>query len=646
MSDNESGRVNICSRRAFLSASVAAPLLAARISGAVSAANEIKIASPNRQAQFQLQRGGAVGLSYRVTLRGRPVIETSRLGIVLDGVDLGRGAEIGSVETYRVREKYAWRGAHSVAFNHCNGARISVRSAEGQTSYTVEARAYDDGVAFRFIVPGEGGRSRVPEEASAFTLPPGSVVWFHDFHGHYEGVHLRKAIEEVKEGEWAAPPLTIKLPDGAGYASITEAALMNYAGMGLQAAGRRGFKAVLGHAHPVNHPFELRYGAGEAKRLSQPASIRGEIKTPWRVVMAGESLDALVNCDIVHNVSPPPDQTLFPDGVKTEWLKPGRAVWKYLDGGENTLESMKEFSALAGQLGFEHNVVEGFWRRWSEAEMRELVEHSARHRVGVWFWKHSRDLKDPKARREFFELCRRVGVVGAKIDFLDHEAKEVIDHYQTLLRAAAEHKLMIDFHGANKPAGEARTWPNEMTREGVFGLEHRRVESWAGINTTLPFTRLLAGHADYTPVHFGERRRETSWAHQIATAAIFTSPVLIYGAHPKSLLENPAAEIIKSIPSVWDETRVLPASEIGQLAAFARRQGERWFLAVLNGPEARRLRVPLSFLGAGRHRALLARDQPDNPAAVKVETSTAKRADHLEIALRAGGGFVGRFDRA
>jgi len=183
-----------------------------------------------------------------------------------------------------------------------------------------------------------------------------------------------------------------------------------------------------------------------------------------------------------------------------------------------------------------------------------------------------------------------VGVVGVKIDFLDHEAREVIDLYETLLREAARHELMVDFHGANKPTGQARTWPNELTREAVRGMEGRTTDR-AVHDATLPFTRYLAGPGDYTPVVLGDRRRETSWPHQIATAAIFTSPLLVYGANPKSLLENPAVELIKALPSTWDETIVLPGSSIGEVAAFARRKGDQWFVAVLNGPEARTLLV-------------------------------------------------------
>jgi alpha-glucosidase len=528
--------------------------------------------------------------------------------------------------------------------DHCNGARVSLRHAASKTNYTLEVRAFNDGAAFRYIVPGNS-KLRVPDEATVFTIPGGSSVWFHDFEGHYEGIHTKKEISEVKALEWAAPPVTFKLPNAAGYASLTEGALLNYAGMGFQADGQRGFKSVLGHALPVSHPFDLRYGALEAKRLAVPAAMSGTIITPWRVVMAGADLNTLVNCDIINNVSPPPDNKLFPAGLNTEWIKPGRAVWKYLDGGANTLEDMKEFSRLAGQLGFEYNLVEGFWQRWTESQMRELVDYSRQQKVGIWVWKHSQALRTIDDRRKFFQLCNDLGIVGAKIDFFDHEAKEIIDLYQAMLREAAEHKLMLEFHGANKPAGESRTWPNEMTREAIRGLEYRNTQTRSVHDTTLPFTRMLAGHADYSVMHFGERRRETSWTHQIASAAILTSPVLIYAAHPKNILANPAAELIKSIPSVWDETIALPPCEIGEVAAFARRAGSTWFLAIMNGPTGKSLRVPLSFLGRGEYQAMLVRDLPDEPAAVRIEETKMREEESLVIELRPGGGFVGRFTR-
>ena len=629
------------SRRDFLSAAVAVPILISGLGVSAAKAESLSIASPNGQIRFLLDVGSS--LSYRVTLNDRPVIEGSRLGIVIDGVELGTEARIKKLERYRAEERYAWRGVHAEAINRFRGARI--HTAHPKTNFTIDVRVFDDGVAFRFLVPGNGS-ARVPDESTTFTLPPNTTSWSHDFYGHYEGTHQRKSVDDVKDGEWAAPPVTFELANRVGYAAITEAALIAYPGMGLRADGNRGFHAVLGHALPVSHPYELRYSKADIERLSKPSAITGDIQTPWRVVLVSADLNGLVNSDIVHNLSLSPDPKLFPEGFATSWLRPGRAVWKYLDGGENTLDGMKEFSRLAGDLGFEHNIVEGFWRRWTEDQMRELVDYSSRFKVGIWFWEHSRNLKTDETRQAFFERLNRVGVVGAKIDFFDHEAKEVIDQYQALLRSAAEYKIMLEFHGSNKPTGEPRTWPNEMTRESIRGMEYRSMSERAAHNTTLPFTRFLSGHADYTPVHFGERRRETSWAHQIATAAVFTSPLMIYGAHPKNILDNPAVELIKSIPSTWDETVVLQPSRIGELAVFARRKGDVWFLAILNGSNARALQIPLTFLGRGRYEAMLVRDKLDDAAAVNVETSSLTRKESLNVDMRAGGGFIARLSPA
>jgi alpha-glucosidase len=629
-------------RRDFLATAIAAPFVLSALRNVKAAGEIITFKSPNSTLQFVLLTTGPQ-LRYRITRAERSVIDLSQLAFVVNGIDLCRDSTINKIERYRIHEEYPTRGVHSRAENLCLGARIWIRHAASNSDCLMEVRVFNDGVGFRFTTTSEG--QNTPDEATCFTIPPGSTVWFHDFEGHYEGIHQMKAIADVKEGEWAAPPLTIKLANRNGYAAISEAALSNYPGMGLRSNGQRGFTTVLGHALPVSHPFDLRFGKDEAKRLSRPAAIEGTITTPWRVIMIGSDLNTLVNCEIIDSLSPAPDKTIFPQGLKTDWIKPGRAVWRYLDGGENTFEGIKEFSRLAGQLGFEYNVVEGLWQRWTEAQIRELVDYSNQQHVKLWFWKHRRNLGTAREREDFFSLLSRLGVAGAKIDFFDHEAKEIIDLYQALLRSAAEHKIMVEFHGANKPAGESRTWPNELTREAVRGLEYRSMSLRSAHNTTLPFTRFLAGHADYTPVHFGERRRETSWAHQIAGAIVFTSPLMIYGAHPQHILDNPAAELIKSIPSVWDETIVLPPSEIGELAAFARRSGGVWFVGVMNGLSGKTIRVPPGFLGAGKYEATLVRDQMDEAAAVKLESLAISRPDALTIRMRAGGGFVARFIR-
>jgi alpha-glucosidase len=612
--------------------------------GSASLGAEIQVASPDGAVRCAVSFDQPDPI-LQATFRGAPVTERSPLFLSLDGVAITRGTRLEKLEEYQVDEAYATRGVHSRAVHRARGARIALTHEGSNTPFILDVRAANDGVAFRFVVPGDE-KPRAPDESTTFTLPAGTAVWSHDLRGHYEAQHDQSDVADMPAGRWAAPPVTFRLPGGAGYGSITEAALLHYSGMALQSDGRRGFELRLGHKHPASYPFTLRYGEAEANRLSEPAAIRGTITTPWRVMLVAADLSALVNADLITSLCPPPDPALFPQGIDTPWIKPGRAVWEYLDGRKSTLEESREYSRMAGALGFEYNVLEGFWRRFSDSELQGLASECKTRGVGLWLWRHGKELRDPETRREFFQKCQDLGVAGVKLDFFDHEAKEVIDFYQTLLRECAEHRLMVNFHGSNKPTGEVRTWPNELTREAVRGMESKALKERARHDATLPFTRFLAGHADYTPVHFGERRGDTTAAHQIATAAVFTSPLLTFAASPRALLAHPAMGLIKSIPATWDETIVLPPSEIGSLAIFARRSGTTWFLAVVNGPQAQTITVPLTFLGPGGYQALAAGDRKDDPAGVDLQEAKLNRSATLTIELGAGGGYLGKFSAA
>ena len=612
---------------------------------------QVQVVSPDGNVKLTILPN-AERLSFTVTHGNTVVIDPSTIVMNLDGYDLSTGVVLGNVECYEIDETYPWHGAHNTAVNQCNGAKISLQHDLSFTDYVLEVRVFNDGAAFRHVIAGDEGASRVPDEYTTFVIPAGSTVWYHDLGGHYEAAYKKNDISDVPAGQWAGPPVTFKLPPSSsvedrkgGYGSITEANLVDYAGMALEADGRRGLLTGLGHRQPLNYPYELRYGREEAKRLGKPAPVIGTITTPWRVVMVGRDLNTLVNSTIVPNLCPPPDQQYFPDGIKTSWVKPGRAVWRYLDGGDRSFEGMKEFSRMAGQLGYEYHILEGFWSRWSDEQIKEIVEYSNQQGVRLLFWKHSNQLGTPEQREEFFTRLHSLGVAGAKIDFLDHEAKEVIDHYEALLKKAAENQMVVDFHGANKPTGRERTWPNELVREAVRGMESSLLRERSRHETILPFARYLAGPADYTTMHFGDRRQDTTWTHQIASLAIFASPLLTVAAHPQTILDNPAVDVIKSIPAVWDETIVLPESAIGELAIFARRTGRTLFLAVMCGPEAKTIQVPLSFLGEDQYNASLVCDNKENDAAVVMKNSTARRGDTLTIEMSSGGGFVGRFSK-
>jgi len=300
---------------------------------------------------------------------------------------------------------------------------------------------------------------------------------------------------------------------------------------------------------------------------------------------------------------------------------------------------------MAAQLGFQYNVIESYWSRWSDAEITNLVAYANQEGVKLLVWKHARMLRTPEAREQFFKKLHELGVAGAKIDFFDNEHKEIVDLYQAILENAAKYHLVVNFHGCDKPTGLMRTWPNEITREAVRGMESGRLQDRATHETTLPFTRMLAGPADYDVVFFGPRKQNTTWAHQIATAAIFSQPMLTYAANPSNILANAGADLIKSIPAVWDETMVLPPSEIGKLAVYARRSGDTWFLSVIDGVEAQTIQVPLAFLGTGGYQSVLIRDSGEGADAEQVERASARREDTLTINLRSGGGFIGRFTK-
>jgi alpha-glucosidase len=605
---------------------------------------EVRVTSPDGKVAFTLLPNPE-RLTYAVTLDGVPVIQASPIVMKLDGYDLSTGVVFKSEEHTEAKETYPWYGAKSTAVSEYQGAAIAITNDLTSVDYVLEIRAFNDGVAYRQVVPGSETASRVPDEYSAFTIPEGSTVWYGGVaDGHYETNYLKKDIADVQAGEWAGPPLTFKLPQNAGYGAITEANLADYSGMALESEGQRRWIIGLGHRQPLNYPFELRYGREEARRLGTPAAITGTITTPWRVIMIGRDLNTLVNSTILPNLCPPPDPRLFPDGIKTSWIKPGRAVWRYLDGGPGGVDGVNEFSRLAGQLGFEHQVVEGFWSQWTPAERREVADFSRQQNVELFFWKHRNQLGTPESQDAFFKLLTDSGVSGAKIDFFDHEAKEVIDLYESLLRKAAEHHIMLVFHGANKPTGRQRTWPNEVVREAVRGMESTAMTERALHQTILPYTRYLAGPADYTTMLFNDRRRDTTVAHQIATMVVLASPLLTIAANPTNLLASPAVDVIRQIPSTWDETIVLPGSEIGEAAVFARRSGRRWFLAVMSGPASRTIPVTLSFLGSGSHTATVVRDDAPDGSTIKVQTATYRSTDTIPLDLRAGGGFVVAFD--
>jgi len=616
------------------------------LSQTAQGAGEVVVTSPNGEVSMTIGVNGQGQLNYELTRQGRMVVEPSALGLTIDGVRLGRGVTLGNPTRQSKDEIYATRGVHSIARNHYNGVAIPVTHDKSGATFVLEARVFDDGAGFRYVAE-RSGLHQVSGEDTVFQIPADSAIWFQTNVANYEEIHKRLALADVPADTFMGPPVVAELP-GGGYAALTEAALFNYSGMTIRAPGDAG------------KPLE---GVFQDDRTWE---LEGTIKSPWRVIMVSPDLNGLVNCDIIANLNEPP----APELANADWIRPGRGFWHWWSGQMGNWDSVafdRQFQWVdyAAQFGFECYLVDAGWEHtWAEpgkgkwALLKELTTYADERSVGIVVWKRWKTgrtegidmegLDDPESRREFLRRCKAAGAVGIKIDYMDSESKEMIDFYTGVLKDAAQAHLMVDFHGANKPTGESRTYPHEVTREGIRGLEYNK---WSALPpqhyASLPFTRLLAGHADFTPCTFNvDMLKGTTFALQLATAVCYTSPVMFYADKPELYLKSPAVDMIKAIPSVWDETRVLAGSAIGDLAVMARRRGDTWFVGIINGGRQRSYELNLAFLADGPYASVRLADDSERPDNLIRTEATVQASSSLTVDMNAGGGFVAMFKPA
>ncbi len=589
------------------------------------------------------------GLLWSLSRESSPLIAPSPLGLRIDGTDFGQEDTLGEPTTRTIRETYPWRGIKGSATNHCRSYSIPITTPSGIT-WLLETKVFNDGFAYRYRVPGKGSRI-LHSERSSWTLPEGTTLWFQTDTRNYEGNYHSAPTEKIPlttgadqaQATFLGAPATAELPDGS-FLLVTEANLKNYSGLSLKPTGTSRLQVAF---EDDPHGFQL----------------DDEILSPWRVTVAVTNLNNLVNTDVIRNLADPPNPDLFPAGAHTSWIEPGRALITWCvfgnDGAQWHLQ--KWFVDQCAALHCQYLLVDGGWRteKWGYlsggadlwARLKEICDYAAERSVKIIVWTafpEGRDdgpgLTNPEARRDFFLHCRQAGVKGIKVDFFDSESRETLAAYEDLARLAAENQLLINFHGANKPTGESRTWPNEVSREGIREQEYLLwqdlpLEHYAA----LPFTRMVAGDSDFLPTYVRrEYLKNTTATFQMATAVIATSSFLCWPDHPDYYLASPFLGLIQSMPLVWDETLVLPGSRIGQQVGFARRSGNTWLVGILNGTqEERDWTVDLGFLGNGEFFGTLYSDASPHPQGVRVETSTNLNKDgQLHATLAPGGGFT------
>lgn len=616
--------------------------------------------------QAEINLGITTGqLCLEVTFKGEQVISASPLGMNIDHIDLGKSVCIKSVQQRSAEYK-----------------TYTIEKKDGSVYY-LDTREFNDGIALRYRIPSTGSCCIYGEETS-FTFPAGTRVWYASGPFQYGWIQAYQDRTTDKiENELLAPPATFHLPNGM-YAAITEANLFNFHGAVL--FGCKDNRVQFGYVDNKRH-LETGVSTGLPAGKYWHAEVRNspwivsprngykEIITPWRILMLSEDLDGLVNNRIIAQVSEQPDRTLFPEGKNTQWIKPGRSIFTWLVEGENRLsvENHKRYVDGAAELGLESVVVDDGWELWPKTEknangrtkwelLKELVDYARSKNVDIWVWRPSSPrygnksdvgLLDADERNNFMKRCAEIGVKGLKIDFFHTENLFTVNFMENILKDAAKAHLMVIFHGVNKPTDNSYTYPNLLAKEAVRGLESVGGENnwapgppWPYHNTVLPFTRWLAGPADYTPLNFRQFcPPSVTFTHQLASIYTFTSPMLIFAADMEDMLACPGRMFIEEVPVTWDQTKILKESRIGELAALSRRKGDIWYLSILNGEKAVTQEIELDFLPKGNYRMTYASDDGENRKKIVINNRKIKSGKTLKIKLLSGGGYLAKFEK-
>jgi len=371
-----------------------------------------------------------------------------------------------------------------------------------------------------------------------------------------------------------------------------------------------------------------------------------------------------IESPVIASLNPPPS-------FDASWVHPGKCAWDWWGGsiGRDGVSAfndatMKHYVDFAAKSGLEYMLVDAGWSAQNDitkmngtVDIPGLVQYAANKNVKIWIWAHWAAVNGHE--EEAFSLFEKWGVVGVKIDFMSRDDQDMLGFYYRVAETAAKHHLMIDFHGATKPTGLERTFPNVVGYEGVLGMEWNKATARDNPDhhLMLPFTRMLAGMMDYTPGGFNnvtpaefiprhaKPMVQCTRAQQLAMYVVYESPFQMVSDYPGAYEGQPEFQFIKDVPTSWDETRGVNGVP-GESITVARRNGNNWFLGSMCNSTARELKVPLDFLGTGNYRAEIYADAPDageQPKHVAMSTKSVTRASVLDLKLASGGGCAVRF---
>jgi alpha-glucosidase len=605
---------------------------------------------------------------YAVSFKGMPVVENSQLSLSFsESGDFKNNLRINHPGFREADENYALIvGKTSMVHDHFREMILPLEETVSPfRKINIVVRAFKDGIAFRYEIPEQKNwpSLSLTDENTEFRISHDPIVhtlFLPSFTSSHEGVYSSLHLKDVKEDTLMDMPTLFELP-GPVYLAVTEAALVDYAGMYL--VKKQGI--LTGSLSPLPGQKKIKVNAALPHN------------SPWRVLMISDRMGALIESNILTDLNEP---CKIRD---LSWIKPGKTTFPWWNGNVvpdtlnapgNNFVTAQYYIDFCARNGLEyHSVVEYGLHQWymddgvsfqpgphsdvtspvPGLDMKEICDYARQKNVGIRVWVHWAALY-PRLDKAF-ALFEKWGLKGMMVDFMDRDDQQMVNMQLEILQKAAAHHLHIQFHGAYKPSGLSRTWPNEFTREGTLNYE---ADKWNenGISPdhdiNMPFTRMLAGSTDY---HLGGFRAvpksqfRTQYTrplvlgtrcHMLAMYVVLENYLGMVCDYPAAYEGQPGFEFLKEVPTVWDETKVIAAG-VCEYITIARRKNRDWFVGTITDHTPRTISVPLDFLSPGEYMADIYTDAPDaadNPNHLIKETRVITSKDSLTIQLAGGGG--------
>ena len=628
-----------------------------------TAQSSYDLRSPDGRIEIRIRTSGQV--QYDVVLKGRAVLEKSALSLDVDHRKLGTQPKV--IDAKRrshdeevvpvVRQKFA------KIRDHYNELRLSMDSG-----YAVVFRAYNEGAAYRFETSIPQEKVKIYAEEAAFNFSANDIVYYpqeDSFFSHNERKYLPQHLSEIAPEFLATLPAVVDVGEGAKVA-IAESDVESYPGLWLRGTGGFGLTATF-PPYPLKESLTSDRDYRVVESADYIAVTAGTRTFPWRVIGIADRDGDLLTNQIVYLLEKPSQVQ------DTSWIKPGKVAWDWWNAnnvygvdfkaGINT-ETYKYYIDFAAKYGIPYIILDEGWYKLGnlldvvpEINMQELADYARQKNVGIILWVVWKTLDDQLLPA--LDQFEKWGVKGIKVDFMQRSDQILIDYYHKVSRETAKRKMLVDFHGDQKPASMTRTWPNLISTEGVRGMEWSKwsAESEPKHNVTLPFTRMFLGPMDYTPgamrnatkatfapIH-GQPMAMGTRCHQLAMYVVYESPLQMLSDSPSNYLREPEImDFLGPVPSEWDETRVLDA-RIAEYAVVARRNGRDWYIGAMSDWTPRNVDIDLSFLPEGNFTMEAYQDGVNadrNASDYRKITAQVTKATKLKLPLASGGGWAAR----